>query len=217
MLMPPDLVIFDCDGVLVDSEPVTNRVMQKSFANYGLSLSLEDVMAHFVGGTMQGVKEMACKMGASLPEGWIDEIYVEMFQALEEECEPIEGALDALAALDASGIPYAVGSNGPHAKMEITLRQCGLLDRLKGRIFSREDVSKPKPSPDVYLHAAAILGAGAERCVVVEDSPTGAQAGVSAGMYTLGFAGHGNHNKLASVCDSVFTHMAELPRLLSVE
>lgn len=211
-----DMVIFDCDGVLVDSEPITNRLIQRSFAEHGLDLSLNEVMGSFVGGTMQGVFEKARGMGARLPEDWVDQIYEAMFDALDKEVEPIPGAADILDALSAADIPYAVGSNGPHRKMKITLARTGLAGRLAGRVYSREDVPHPKPAPDVYLRAASDAGIAPERCAVIEDSLSGARAGKAAGMTVFGFAAETPADRLLTVCDAAFDDMALLPNLLGL-
>ena len=216
MQMPPDMVIFDCDGVIVDSEGITNRVMQENFRKYGLDLEFNEIMRLFVGGTMQGVMELACEMGATLPDDWLDEIYPEMHAALAVEVEAIPGAIAVLDALDAAGIPYAIGSNGPHAKMDVTLTRTGLKERLAGRIYSREDVPNPKPAPDVYLLAAGNAGIAPDRCVVVEDSASGAKAGVAAGMRTYGFYGETPKERLAPICDDLFADMNDLPKLLGL-
>ncbi len=210
------MVIFDCDGVLVDSEPITNRVIQNSLAAHGLSLDLEEIMRLFVGGTMQGVMDLARDMGADLPSHWLELIYDKIFVALGKEVEPIPGAISVLDALDRAGIPYAIGSNGPHAKMKVSLGRTGLAERLMGRVFSREDVANPKPAPDVYLLAAKSAGIAPERCVVIEDSVSGAKAGVAAGMKTFGFYGETPKERLEPICDVVFGEMADLPKLLGL-
>ena len=211
-----DLVIFDCDGVLVDSEPVTNALLRDTLAGYGLNLSLAQVMEHFVGGTIKGVMDKANAMGAGLPADWVETFYAQMFEALAENVEAIPGAVAVLDALDAAGVPYAVGSNGPHAKMEITLARTGLAPRLSGRVFSRQDVAQPKPAPDVYLLAAARAGIAPERCAVVEDSPSGATAGKAAGMTVFGFAAEMPRARLQPICDVVFDDMSDLPDLLGL-
>lgn len=216
MLMPPDMVIFDCDGVLVDSETITNRVMQVNLAGHGLTLEFNEIMRLFVGGTMQGVMDLAREMGARLPEDWLDQIYPEMNAALAEQVQPVKGVIAVLDALDAAGIIYAVGSNGPHSKMAVTLPKTGLLQRLHGRIYSREDVAQPKPAPDVYLHAAKQAGIEPARCVVIEDSASGAKAGVAAGMLTYGYCAETPKERLAPICDALFSHMDELPTLLGL-
>ncbi|MEP4195021.1 MAG: HAD family phosphatase [Aliishimia sp.] len=213
----PRLVIFDCDGVLVDSERITNQVIRDNLARYGLDIELSRVLDLFVGGTMQTVMDLAKSMGADLPKSWLDEIYDDIFAALSEGCTLIPGVPDVLDALDAAGIPYAVGSNGPHAKMKITLVKTGLMERLAGRIVSREDVVHPKPAPDVYLKAAALLDVKPEHCVVIEDSVSGAKAGRAAGMRCFGFAADTALEKLTPICDAIFTEMRQLPELLGLK
>lgn len=212
--MRPDMVLFDCDGVLVDSEPLTARVLCANLARHGLPITPDQLSDFFLGGTIMGVAEKARELGARLPENWIDDIYAEIFEVLGREVTIIPGVSDVLDALDAAGVGYAVGSNGPRRKMEITLARCGLAERLKGRVYSRQDVPRPKPAPDVYLAAARAAGVPPARCVVIEDSPNGARAGVAAGMVTLGFAADTDAARLSTVCDHVFEHMAELPALL---
>lgn len=216
MTFPPDMVLFDCDGVLVDSEALTATAICANLSRYGLPMTPATLSDFFLGGTMMGVEKKARELGADLPSGWIDEMYAEIFEVLGQSVELIPGVLDVLDRLDAAGVPYAVGSNGPHRKMEITLTRCGLKGRLQGRIYSREDVATPKPAPDVYLKAAADAGVPADRCVVIEDSPNGAKAGVAAGMYTFGYAAETEASRLRPVCDEIFTSMAALPGLLKL-
>ncbi len=216
MPMTPDLVLFDCDGVLVDSEPVTNALLVENLAARGLQVSHDRVIDLFVGGTIAGVAKTARGLGATLEDNWVDLIYAEMFERLATEVTSIPGAIETLDALDAAGIPYAVCSNGPHAKMEITLTRCGIASRLAGRIYSREDVPNPKPAPDVYLKAAADAGIAPANCVVVEDSPSGARAGKAAGMRTLGFTADTDPTRLTPICDDVFDDMHALPGLLGL-
>ncbi|MEM8650045.1 MAG: HAD family phosphatase [Pseudomonadota bacterium] len=216
MQLPPNAVLFDCDGVLVDSETITNTVMRDSLANYGLNLTLHEVMGLFVGGTIQSCYEQAKKLGAGLPDDWVQNIYGEMYERLAEEVTPIPGAIEVLDRLDAAGVPYAVGSNGPHVKMNITLAKTGLKDRLEGRVVSREDVAQPKPAPDIYLRAAQLMGEPVERCIVIEDSVSGVKAGKAAGMVTWGFTAETSEEALAPISDATFSSMAELPALLKV-
>lgn len=211
-----DFVIFDCDGVLVDSEPMTNIVIRDNLAGYGLEMSTQDVIGFFMGGTMRGIMDKAMALGARLPADWQDEIYAAMFEALEAGVEIIPGVAEMLDRLDAAGVGYAVGSNGPHAKMAITLKRTGLLERLEGRIYSREDVPRAKPAPDVYLKAALDAGMAPERCMVVEDSPSGARAGIAAGMFTAGFVAETPRERLAPICDVLFGDMSELPGLIGL-
>ncbi|WP_353312016.1 HAD family phosphatase [Shimia sp. NS0008-38b] len=216
MTFPPKMVLFDCDGVLVDSEPVTNQLLQRNLAARGLVMPYDKIITLFVGGTIAGVAQQAAKMGANLEPDWVDVLYAEMFEALAKQVTPIPGVHDMLDRLDAAGIGYAVCSNGPHAKMDITLRRCGLAERLENRIYSREDVPTPKPAPDVYLLAAARADVAPADCVVVEDSPSGAKAGKAADIYTFGFVADTDPARLEPICDALFDDMAKFPALLGI-
>ena len=214
--MRPSLVIFDCDGVLVDSEPITNRAMAEEMTAYGLPLTTEQCIEMFVGGTIKMVFEKGREMGAALPDGWVEHFYERMFEVLAEEVEIIPGVAAALDALDAAGLPYCVASNGPMRKMEVTLGRTGLWDRCAGRIFSAHDVGIAKPDPGLFLHAARTLGAAPEDCVVVEDSGSGARAAQAAGMRCLGFTRDTPAAKLTAHSAEPFDDMAALPDLLGI-
>lgn len=216
MIMPPKMVLFDCDGVLVDSEPLTTALMVENLETFGLKMSHSEFDAFALGGTISGVADRARDLGAKLPHTWVDDIYEEMFAVLGQEVELIEGVTGVLDQLDAAGIVYAVGSNGPHRKMAVTLTRTGLIDRLRGRIYSREDVASPKPAPDVYLKAAQDAGIAPEHCVVIEDSPSGARAGKAANMHCFGFAADTSAERLTPICDDVFDRMDALPALLGL-
>ncbi|MGJ8545645.1 MAG: HAD family hydrolase [Sulfitobacter sp.] len=212
----PDLVIFDCDGVLVDSEPLTLRALCDDLAGRGLALGAAEAAALFVGGTMQGVMQIARDRGADLPHDWIDLVDAKIFAVLEAECLPVPGIEAVLDALAAAGIPVAVASNGPMAKMEVTLGRTGLRQRLGGHVYSAHDCAAPKPAPDVYLKAASRAGIDPARCAVIEDSASGARAGQAAGMRVFGFAADTPAQKLAPHADQVFYEMKELPGLLGL-
>ncbi|WP_420396117.1 HAD family hydrolase [Nioella sp.] len=212
----PDLVIFDCDGVLVDSETVSNRVLVENLTRHGLPMTLERSMELFVGGTMRGVGEQARRMGADLPSDWVDEIYAETYAALRLGVDVIAGIPELLNHLEAEGIPCAVGSNGSEAKMEITLGQNGLLERFKGAIFSAHTLKTAKPDPDLYLAAAAHFDVNPSRAVVVEDSATGATAAARAGMRCLGYAANDDGARLSAVGAEVFDSMFAVPGLIGL-
>lgn len=209
-------VIFDCDGVLVDSERLTNEVLRDDFEKYGLIMTVEEVMENFIGGTMEGVRARACAAGADLPDGWVEEIYPKMYERLADTVELIPGVLEMLDALDAAGIVYAIGSNGRIEKMQVTLGRCGLLERFEGRFLSGQDVAAPKPAPDVYLAAMALLGAEPVNSAVIEDSATGARAGRASGARSFGFHAETPRETLAPHCDVLFDDMRELPKLLGL-
>lgn len=213
----PDLVIFDCDGVIVDSEPPTFALLAEEMNAHGGALSADDIERDFIGGTMASVAQKARARGIALPEGWEREIYPKMFARLSQGVALMPGVAGVLDALDTAGVPYCIGSNGPEAKMEITLGQHpGVYARLKGRIFSAHTHGVAKPDPGLFLIAARGFGIDPARCAVIEDSPTGARAARGAGMRCFGYAPHDDGARLTTEGAEVFTDMAELPALLGL-
>ncbi|MFK7838292.1 MAG: HAD family hydrolase [Sulfitobacter sp.] len=211
-----EYVLFDCDGVLVDSETLTQNVLSEELARYGLMIEPTQVGTMFIGGTMAGVMQVARDMGAALPDDWLDHIYATLFAELGARCEIIPGVHEMLDRLDAAGIGYATCSNGPMAKMEVTMGRTGLWERFEGRVFSAHECAASKPAPDVYLKGAALAGIDPTRCAVIEDSATGAKAGRAGGMPCFGYVAQTDAAKLASICDEVFEEMTALPRLLGI-
>lgn len=209
-------VLFDCDGVVVDSERLSNQVIRDDLAQHGLVMTLEQTMQTFVGGTLEGVGVRARQMGADLPEGWLDQLYTKIYAKLSAEVTVVPGITDVLDALDRAGVPYAMGSNGSLEKMRITLGRTGLLDRFAGRLYSGQDMDRPKPAPDVYLHAARALRWSPAQCAVIEDSASGAKAARSAGMVCFGFVRDTPRDRLAPFADVLFDDMEHLPQLLGV-
>ena len=215
--MTLSLVIFDCDGVVVDSEIITNSFLRDEMAAHGLDLPLDQIMRLFVGGTIAGVAERAREMGATLPEDWVEAVYPRLCAVLARGTPMVPGIVGVLERLDAAGIPYCIGSNGRHIKMRATLGQHPeLASRFKSNVFAATDVAHPKPAPDLFLHAAKTMGHAPEGCVVVEDSPTGARAARVAGMRCFGYAPDGDGAKLAAEGAQVFGRMDDLPGLMGV-
>lgn len=206
----PGLVIFDCDGVLVDSEWPSNEVMAKNLTGHGFDLSTEDCMRMFVGDSMEMVQARLQKMGANLPENWISEIYEETFARLQQGVEVVTGVMDVIDRLKAHGIPICVASNGSEEKMQITLGQNGLLPHFQEAVFSANSLGVSKPDPTLFLHAAAAFGIPPAETIVIEDSVQGVTGGVNAGMQVYGYAPHGNEAALADAGAIVFSHMEEL-------
>jgi HAD superfamily hydrolase (TIGR01509 family) len=213
----PDAVLFDCDGVIVDSEPPTFALLADDLAAAGLRMTLAEMEHAFLGGTIGGIHARARALGAVLPEDWTAGFYERLYARLSEGTALIEGIEAVLAALDAAGVAYAVGSNGAGRKMQVTLGQHPqVMARLKGRLFSGMDLGMLKPAPDLYLHAAAALGADPAQCVVVEDSPTGARAARAAGMRCLGYVPGGDSAAMRAEGALPFARMADLPGLLGL-
>ncbi|PZX45657.1 HAD superfamily hydrolase (TIGR01509 family) [Roseinatronobacter thiooxidans] len=213
--MTPALVIFDCDGVIVDSEPLTHQVLRDDLAAHGLDMTVAQVTTQFIGGTMSGVAQKARAMGAALPTDWVDGFYAKLYQQLAQHTPLIAGIEQLLDRLDDAAIPYCIASNGRMAKMRVTMGQHpALWARVQGRMFSAEHVPAPKPAPDLFLYAAQTLGATPADCVVIEDSATGARAARSAAMRCFGYAPHDTGAHLSAEGAQVFQDMTQLPALL---
>ena len=209
-------VIFDCDGVLVDSEPVANRVLARVLTEEGLPTTTEDSMRTYMGRSwascMASVRE---SLGREIDSDAIEARYVAgVREAWATELRPVPGIEEAL---DRIALPSCVASSGDHERIRFTLGHTGLLARFEGRIFSATDpeVSRGKPAPDLFLHAARTMGFDPATTVVVEDTVPGAEAGRAAGMRVLGYAGHSAAEDLAAAGAEPFGDMRELPDLLA--
>ncbi|MFF4474498.1 HAD family hydrolase [Streptomyces sp. NPDC001599] len=210
-----DLVIFDNDGVLVDSEPISNRLLAGYLTELGHPTSYEDSLRDYMGGAMHRVHDLVLeRTGRRLPEDFDDVFHGRVFAAFERELEPVPGAVGVLEKLAADGVAYCVASSGSHERIRMGHRKAGL-DRWfdDERIFSTQDVGRGKPAPDLFLHAAARMGVAPERCVVVEDSPLGVRAAVAAGMDVYGFTAMTPAVKLDGAT-RLFADMGELADLL---
>ena len=210
------LVIFDCDGVLVDSEVIFNQALRDSLAAHGLDLTLNECMGHFLGGTIPNVKLMAEALGANLPDTWVEDFYAEIYAQLRDNVEPVPGIFSVLDQLETAGIPYCVASNGRPEKMDITLGRTGLLDRFESVIFSAQQLGTAKPAPELFLHAANAFAVSTDDCIVIEDSLNGVLAAKRAGMKCFGYAPHGGGDKLAAEDAILFDGMKKLPELLGL-
>jgi HAD superfamily hydrolase (TIGR01509 family) len=197
--------------VLVDSEPLSNRILAERLTAVGLPTSTEDAIRDYMGRSWKSDQELIeRRLGRPLPNGWVDDYHAEVFEAFERELEPVPGIPEAL---DEITLPWCVASSSAHPRIRTALHATGLLDRFEGRIFSSTDVEHGKPAPDLFLHAAAEMGAEPARCVVVEDAPAGVQAGLAAGMTVLGYTGMTRPEALEGA--RVFASMTELPALIS--
>jgi len=210
---PPGLVIFDCDGVLVDSEPIADRVFGRMLAEQGLALSGGEMAELFLGRTMAHCLALAAdRLGRPLPADFEAEHDRRLFDALAAELVLVPGVTRVLEGLAS---PFCVASNGSPDKLRLSLARVGLLPRFEGRLFSAAEVARGKPAPDLFLHAASRMGVAPAACVVVEDSPAGVAAGVAAGMSVLGFAACTPAARLREAgAGQVFATMDELPALL---
>ncbi len=217
-----DAVLFDCDGVLVDSEPITNGVLRDMLEERGWKLSSADCMRLFLG---KAVKDEAALIeahtGKPLTEEWMVQFRERRNQRLISDVAPIPGAVQAVAKIHALyGGRIACASGADRFKVELQMDKCGLMPYFKGHIFSGHELPRSKPAPDVYLAAAAALGVDPKRCAVVEDTVTGVTAGVAAGCTVFGYsppeAGHDAPQALLKTgAVRVFTAMQDLPALLA--
>ncbi|MGW5900136.1 HAD family hydrolase [Streptomyces althioticus] len=211
-----DLVIFDNDGVLVDSEPLSNRHLAAYLTEVGHPTTYEDSIRDYMGSAMHRVHDLIEeRTGQRLPADFDDVFHARVFAAFERELKPVPGVADVLEKLRADGVPYCVASSGSHERIRVGHRAAGL-DRFfdDARIFSSQDVGRGKPAPDLFLYAAERMGTAPERCVVVEDSPLGVQAAVAAGMDVYGFTAMTPAEKL-DAATGLFGEMRELLPLLA--
>jgi HAD superfamily hydrolase (TIGR01509 family) len=180
----PDLVIFDCDGVLIDSEMIYARVDAEELTAAGCPITPADVVRRFTGHTTADMlRILGAESGIDLSTGFAAMLRQKVEAALKAELGPVVG-IDAL--LDNMHIPRCVASNTPLERLRWCLAHTGLLRHFEPNVFSASQVERPKPAPDLFLHAAAQFGARPERCLVIEDSATGVRAAVAAGMPALG-------------------------------
>jgi HAD superfamily hydrolase (TIGR01509 family) len=209
----PALVIFDNDGVLVDSERLANGILAELLTEAGLPYTLDEAVRDYMGGSMVSMRQKAeAMLGSALPADLEDRYHQQLFEGFAH-LQPVPGVEEVLDRLDADGTAYCLASSGTHRRIHTALTTVGFWDRFEGRTFSSEDVEHGKPAPDLFLHAASTMGVKPDDCVVVEDSPLGVEAANAAGMRVLGFAAMTDPAKL-STATAVFTTMDELPELL---
>jgi beta-phosphoglucomutase-like phosphatase (HAD superfamily) len=237
-----EAVIFDCDGVLVDSEPIANRVLTGMLNELGLGFTLEQTMRTFMGKALKDeLAIIASLIGRPLPAGWLDDWVRRRDAALAKEVRAVPHVAGAIDAIAAAGVPFAVASGADRPKMRLTLGTTGLLARFESagaaivasappiagarpdapvagsRLFGADMVERAKPAPDVYLLAARALGVDPARCAVIEDTPVGTTAGVAAGATVLGYCAHGEPRALlAAGAAAAFDDMRRLPALLGL-
>ncbi len=187
---PVELVIFDCDGVLVDTERLSVRIDGRVLADLGLPMTEQEVIDRFVGRTEAFWREEIQRLlGRPLDAGEFEAYEPWYRQAFEAELTAIDGIAETIDALDARGVATCVASSGTHQRMEFTLGHTGLYERFAGRIFSATEVAEGKPSPLLFLHAAEAMGVAPDRCLVIEDSRYGVLAARSAAMRVIGYSG----------------------------
>jgi HAD superfamily hydrolase (TIGR01509 family) len=210
-----DLVIFDCDGVLVDSEILSIRLDVELLAKLGWPLAPEEIIERWLGKTDAAMRaEIEDHLGRDIGDEWVafSDRYV---RAFAEELQPVDGAAEAVDAIQAAGYATCVASSGDLGKIRRNLAKTGLLERFGDRLFSADDVRHGKPRPDLFLHAAEVMGVEPDRCAVVEDSRHGVDAARAAGMWAFAYgAGVTPAEALVGPSTTVFGDMRELPGLI---
>jgi HAD superfamily hydrolase (TIGR01509 family) len=215
----PELVIFDCDGVLVDSEPISNAVLAALLTAEGIPTTLAESRRAYQGLMLSEVLARAQEtLGRPLREGFLETYERERDEAFRRELRPVAGAVEAVERISGAGIAVCVASQGKLAKTRVTLSVTGL-DRLftEEARFSAYSVARGKPAPDLFLHAAATMGAAPAGCVVVEDTPSGVTAAVAAGMRVLGYAADSDERALSDAGAEIVRSLGELPRSLGLD
>ncbi len=216
---PLRLVIFDCDGVLIDSEPVCNRIVAAELTALGWPLNAGECERLFIGLSLPDMRVVVeDRLGRALSPDWADRLAAGVAGAMAIEAEAVPGARAALEATAALGLDWRVASNSSHQEMAAKFARTGLADLVAGRLHSFEDVEaeggRGKPAPDLFLRAARSAGVHPSECLVIEDSVPGARAAAAAGMHCLGFCPHGNTVPLAREGAVPFRSLFELPAVL---
>jgi HAD superfamily hydrolase (TIGR01509 family) len=212
------LVIFDCDGVLVDSESISNGVLAEMLTEEGLPTSLAEARHDYQGLLLDEVRTRAeDKLGRRLPEDWLGRYERRRAEVFRAELRPVPGAAQAVKAVGAAGLAACVASQGKLSKTRMSLELTGLRDLFAdGHLFSAEQVPRGKPHPDLFLHAARAMGVDPVRCVVVEDTPSGITAALAAGMRAIGYAADSDEPALRRAGAEIVRALSELPERLGL-
>lgn len=211
------LVIFDCDGVLVDSEGIANRIISRELTAIGWPMSPQEADRLFLGMTLPDMTPLIeAHTGRVVPEGWRQHIRAAFIDVLGDEVTAIAGAVEALDGVTALGLPWRIASNSSHEEMRVKFARIGITEKAAGRSHSHRDVARGKPAPDLFLATAAAEGVLPSECVVIEDSTTGARAAAAAGMDCLGYVPHGDGANMRAVGAIPFRSMYDLAGLISL-
>ncbi|HSX67400.1 HAD family phosphatase [Nocardioides sp.] len=210
------LVVFDCDGVLVDSEHLVQRVEMAMIAELGWPITVDEMNDQHLGRSWPTIQaNIERQIGRPLPSDFRTRAVAEAHELFERELLAVDGVADAIETLRVEGYATCVASSGSHERMRLTLGATGLHGEFAGRIYSSEDVVRGKPEPDLFLHAAAQMGYAPEQCVVVEDSPAGVAAAHAAGMPVIGYAARTPYEMLSGA-DTVIRSMSDLPSTVAL-
>jgi len=208
-----ELVIFDNDGVVVDSEPLATLAMSETLRSLGHHMTAAEIDEQLKGGTLARTRQVLEGRFGPLPANFEAAYTERLYELMNERLHPVAGIEHVLDTLDVAGLPYCLASSGHRARVLFALQAVGLASRFEGRYWGAEDVARGKPAPDLFLLAASSMGKAPGSCVVIEDSELGLQAARAAGMAVFGFAARTPPERLAAA-DVVFKDMAELPALI---
>lgn len=207
-------IIFDCDGVLVDTEKIGNGILLAMAQEHGFEMELEDAYRNFNGRNLKDCfRHIEEAIDQKLPDNFEEEYRLKSFDAFKTQVKPMEGVEDFINKLT---IPYCVASSGPVEKIRLNLEVAGLLDKFEGKIFSSYQINSWKPEPGIFLHAAKEMGFDVKDCVVLEDSKAGVKAGISGGFKVYGFANGFNNEDLQEEGATLFSSYNELKNLLEI-
>lgn len=212
-----ELVIFDCDGVLVDSEAISNEVLARMLTREGLPTTLREARRSYQGFLLTDVRDQAeAKLGRPLPPDWLAAYERERAAAFQRDLEPVVGAAEVVRRVKAAGLKVCVASQGALSKTRMTLGLTGLRDLFAPHaLFSAHDVPRPKPDPALFEHAAATMHAEPSACVVIEDTPSGIVAAAAAGMRAIGYAADSDEHALRGAgAETIVRSLEEIPGLL---
>jgi beta-phosphoglucomutase-like phosphatase (HAD superfamily) len=217
--VPLRLVIFDCDGVLIDSEPISDRVVAAELTELGWAITPTECHHRFIGMSFYDMQPLIeAKLDLSLGATWVDGLVGRLTDVLRTESRPVPGAAEALAAVAALHLPYRIASNSSHTEMDAKFACAGLTELVAGRLHSAVDIiaagGRGKPAPDIFLAAAAAERVPSEHCLVIEDSLLGVRGAIAAGMECLGFSPSDDNAALRSSGATLFHSMFDLPALL---
>lgn len=213
-----ELVIFDCDGVLVDSEAISNEVLARVLTREGLSTTPTEARRDYQGLLLTDILTRAeAKLGRELPPGWLAEYEHIRAETFHRDLKPVAGAAEVVQRVKAAGLKVCVASQGALAKTRLTLGLTGLRELFPpGVLFSAHDVPCPKPDPGLFLHAAATMGVQPSACTVIEDTPSGVVAAVAARMRAIGYAADSDERALRNAGAEIIRSLDKLPELLGL-
>jgi HAD superfamily hydrolase (TIGR01509 family) len=218
LALPTDthrFVIFDCDGVLVDSEPIVNRVEAEFLSEKGWTLDASEARATFKGRSIQDVVALVTARIDMSPVDW-HELAFRTAHALSSDLRPIAGIVELLDSLESREVSMCVASQSSWPRVQLSLKACGLTKYFANRVYTASMVARPKPAPDLFLYAARQLGADPSACIVIEDSASGVEGAVAAGMTVLGYAADESALRLDAAGAKTFTRMSDVPQLLGI-